>query len=172
MLIRDLDELLRIAADLRERGRKIVFTNGCYDLLHVGHVRCLTEARALGDCLIVGVNSDDSVRMYKHPALPVQPAYERAEILLALGCVDHVYIFDTPTVDAILDALRPDIYAKGREYTIDTVPERDTLMRYGGVLHGVGDEKTHATSEMIRRIADIERRMSEGASHTREGDSR
>src|SRR5688572_20137581 len=125
-------EQLRQAVEaIRAAGQTIAFTNGCYDLLHVGHVRSLQGARRCGDRLVVGVNSDASVKRNKGPNLPIVPAVERAEVLAGLACVDHVLIFDDPTVDALLELIRPDAYCKGPEYTVETLPERDTVKRLG-----------------------------------------
>lgn len=146
-------ERLREAVEsIRAAGEAIAFTNGCYDLLHVGHVRSLAGARRCGDRLIVGVNSDRSVQRNKGPNLPIVPEAERAELLAALVCVDHVFIFDDPTVDALLELIRPDAYCKGPEYTVETLPERDTVKRLGIRFEQVGDPKDHSTTALIRRI--------------------
>src|SRR5881275_839903 len=114
-----LEELSERSEQLRAAGKKLVATNGCFDLLHVGHVRYLQAARALGDLLIVGLNSDASVRAYKGPGRPLVPQDERAELLAALRCVDYVVIFDEPTASALVSALQPDIYVKGGDYRAD-----------------------------------------------------
>lgn len=150
--VADHDRLQEIVRERRGRGETIVFTNGVFDLLHVGHVRCLEGARALGDFLVVAVNSDASVRRYKGPHLPVQPLAERAEIVAALRAVDVVTSFDEPDVRGLLDLLRPDVHAKGSDYTEATVPEREVVLAYGGRIAITGDEKTHATRDLIRRI--------------------
>jgi len=126
--------------------------NGCFDLLHVGHTRYLQEAKAMGDILLVAINSDRSVARIKGPGRPLQSEDERSEILGALECVDYVTIFDAATVDGILLQLRPDIHAKGTDYTRETVPERDTVRSYGGKVAIVGDPKNHSTRELIDRI--------------------
>ena len=126
--------------------------NGCFDLLHVGHTRYLQEAKAMGDILLVAINSDRSVAQIKGPGRPLQSEDERSEILGALECVDYVTIFDAATVDGILLQLRPDIHAKGTDYTRETVPERDTVRSYGGKVAIVGDPKNHSTRELIDRI--------------------
>lgn len=153
--IRDRALLAALVADHRARGESIVLANGCFDLLHVGHVRYLEAAKAEGDVLIVAINSDASVRRHKPDGLrPLMPATERADILQALAAVDYVTIFDEPTVDAVLEALRPDVHAKGTDYTPETIPERATVERYGGRIAIVGDAKEHSTSDLIARIQD------------------
>ena len=151
-LVRDRDELARILEREKAAGRRIVFTNGTFDLLHVGHLRSLVDARGRGDRLVVAVNSDASVRSYKGPGLPIQPEDERAELLCGLRCVDYVTIFDEPTVDALLRLLQPNVHAKGTEYDPATIPERDSVLSYGGEIAIVGDPKAHSTSWLIRRI--------------------
>ncbi len=137
----------------RDAGHRIVFANGCFDLLHVGHVRYLTAARALGDTLVVGINADDAVRQLKGPSRPVMPDAERAEIIAALACVDFVTIFPELTVENLLRALRPDIHAKGTDYTPDSVPERAIVREYGGEVAIVGDPKDHSTTDLLRQVA-------------------
>lgn len=144
----------RVAA-ARENGARIVLANGCFDVLHVGHVRYLAGASELGDLLIVGINSDQQVAAQKGPGRPVLPADERAEIVSALGSVSYVTIFDEPTVEQLLLALKPDVHAKGTDYTTDTVPERDVVRSYGGHVAIVGDPKDHSTSEIISRIGGL-----------------
>src|SRR5581483_3044941 len=136
-------------AQWRRAGEKIVLTNGCFDLLHVGHVRYLHAAKALGGRVIAAVNSDDSVRNLKGPGRPLMPAEERAEILAALEDVDAVVIFDEPDVRALIREIRPDIHAKGTDYTLETVPERDAVAECGGRVAIVGVPKDHSASEMI-----------------------
>ncbi len=150
--IRSLDELRRDVAAARARGQRIVLANGCFDLLHVGHVRYLQAARRLGDLLIVGVNSDAAVRALKGEGRPILPAEERAEIVAAFACVDYVVIFDDVTVAPLLEALRPDVHAKGTDYTPETVPEREIVRGYGGRVAIVGDEKCHSSRDVIARI--------------------
>lgn len=137
---------------IRAAGESIALTNGCYDLLHVGHVRSLQGARQAADRLIVGVNSDASVKRNKGPKLPIVPELERAELLAALACIDLVFIFDDPTVDSLLELIQPDVYCKGPEYTVETLPERDTVKRLGIRFAQVGDPKDHSTTALIRRI--------------------
>lgn len=144
----------RVAA-ARENGARIVLANGCFDVLHVGHVRYLAGASELGDLLIVGINSDQQVAAQKGSGRPVLPAEERAEIVSALESVSYVTIFDEPTVEQLLLALKPDVHAKGTDYTTDTVPERDVVRSYGGHVAIVGDPKDHSTSEIISRIGGL-----------------
>lgn len=134
----------------RRAGERIVLANGNFDLLHVGHVRYLKGAKELGGKLIVAINSDESVRALKGDGRPVMPAEERAEIVAALEDVDAVVIFPELDVRGLIRELRPDIQAKGTDYTVDSVPERDTLAEYGGRVAIVGDAKDHSTSEIIR----------------------
>jgi len=136
----------------RERGLKVVFANGCFDVLHVGHVRYLQGARQLGDMLVVGINSDDQVAIQKGDGRPIVRATERAEIVASLEAVDYVTVFDEPTVESLLLMLKPDFHAKGRDYTEETVPERNVVRSYGGRVAIVGDSKDHSTSELVRRF--------------------
>jgi len=141
----------RLAAE-REQGRRIVLANGCFDVLHVGHVRYLSGAKAEGDVLVVAVNSDSSVTNLKGPGRPVLPEQERAELVSALGVVDYVVIFDEPTVELLLEALRPDVHAKGTDYTAETVPERDVAAKLGVRVAIVGDDKRHSTCDLLARL--------------------
>src|SRR6266571_4964136 len=152
-LILDRETLLARVAAARQKGSSLVLANGCFDVLHVGHVRYLEGARALGDLLVVGVNSDVQVAVLKGADRPIMPASERAEIVASLDAVDLVTIFDEPTVETLLLALKPDIHAKGTDYTEETVPERAAVLSYGGRVAIVGDEKEHSTSQMIDRLA-------------------
>lgn len=143
--------------DLRQRvdawrraGERVTLANGSFDLLHVGHVRYLRGAKVLGGKLVVAINSDESVRALKGEGRPVMPAEERAEIVAALADVDAVVIFPELDVRAIIREIRPDIQAKGTDYTADSVPERDVVAQYGGRVAIVGDPKDHSTSEIIR----------------------
>jgi len=135
----------------RSAGDKIILANGCFDVLHVGHVRYLGAAKALGGRLIVAVNSDASTRALKGNGRPRMPQQERAEILGALEAVDAVIIFDELDVRGLIELLRPDIQAKGTDYTRDTVPERDTVIACGGRVEIVGDAKDHSTTELLRK---------------------
>ncbi len=135
----------------KKKGRSVVLANGCFDLLHAGHVRYLQGARSLGDLLVVGINSDDQVARLKGQGRPILPERDRAEIVASIEVVDLVTIFDEPTVTELLLAIRPDIHAKGTDYTEETVPERDVIRSFGGCVRIVGDPKDHSTSELIRR---------------------
>jgi rfaE bifunctional protein nucleotidyltransferase chain/domain len=150
--IKSLAELETIVPEIRASGRKVVFANGCFDLIHVGHIRYLRNARALGDVLILGVNSDACVAALKGKGRPLQPEAERTEILASLECVDYVLLFDDPTVDGILRSLKPDIHAKGTDYTEESVPERETVLAYGGRIAIAGDPKNHSTRDLIQTI--------------------
>jgi rfaE bifunctional protein nucleotidyltransferase chain/domain len=147
------EELARRLADERAAGRTIAFANGCFDLLHVGHIRYLESASREADILVVAVNDDESVRRLKGEGRPILPAADRAELVAALRCVDYVVIFPEPTVGPLLTSLRPDVHCKGTDYTIDSVPERDIVLAYGGRTAIVGDPKDHSTRELLSRIA-------------------
>src|SRR5262245_51014185 len=148
----DREELKKRVAAARAHGARIVFANGCFDVLHVGHIRYLAGARALGDVLVVGINSDEQVAIQKGDGRPLLPASQRAEIVAALESVTFVTIFDEPSVEQLLLALKPDVHAKGTDYTVDTVPERDVVRSYGGQVAIVGDPKNHSTSSIIARL--------------------
>jgi D-glycero-beta-D-manno-heptose 1-phosphate adenylyltransferase len=150
--IKSLEELQTIVPAIQVTGRKVVFANGCFDLIHAGHIRYLQNARALGDLLILGINSDASVAALKGAGRPLQSATDRAEILSSMDCVDYVLLFNTPTVDDILKVLKPDIHAKGTDYTEASVPERATVRSYGGRVAIVGDAKNHSTKDLIETI--------------------
>ncbi|MEP6769548.1 MAG: adenylyltransferase/cytidyltransferase family protein [Acidobacteriota bacterium] len=150
-------ELLAMAGEQRAAGRRIVFANGAFDLLHAGHVRYLEAAKREGDWLAVGVNSDRSVRAAKGDGRPIIPERERAEIVAALRCVDAVVLFDEDSPAELLGAFHPDVHAKGTDYRVETVPERGVVAAYGGKTVIVGDPKEHATTDLIERIAKIER---------------
>lgn len=137
----------------RAAGRTVAFANGCFDLLHVGHVRYLESAAREADVLVVAVNDDDSVRRLKGEGRPILAAAHRAELVAALRCVDYVVIFPEPTVGPLLDELRPDVHCKGTDYTLDTVPERDIVKAYGGRIAIVGDPKDHSTRDLLARIS-------------------
>lgn len=149
------DAACRVEA-CRERGETVVFTCGCFDVLHVGHVRSLRAARALGDRLMIGLNTDDSVRALKGEGRPLFPAAERAEVLAALDAVDWIVLVPDLTMDRVLDAVRPHVYAKGTDYTIDTIPERATVRAYGGQLAIVGDPKTRSSRQFRLQRVDNE----------------
>ncbi len=146
------DVLQQRLAEHRRRGERIVLANGCFDLLHVGHIRYLGGARGEGDVLVVGVNSDASERALKSDGRPILPAQARAELVAALAAVDYVVIFDEPNVEALLTALRPDVHAKGTDYTTETVPERELAARLGVRIAIVGDPKQHSTRELLTRL--------------------
>lgn len=129
-----------------------MFANGCFDVLHVGHIRYLQGAKSLGDLLVVGVNSDRQVAVLKGPGRPIMPDTERAEMVASIAAVDFVTVFDEPTVENLLLALRPDVHAKGTDYTEETVPEREVVRSYGGRVAIVGDPKNHSTSEILDRL--------------------
>jgi rfaE bifunctional protein nucleotidyltransferase chain/domain len=147
MKLRVLEELPGLLA-----GKKIVLANGCFDILHVGHVRYLEGARRLGDTLVVAINSDRSVSALKGAGRPILNEKERSALVSALRCVDHVVVFDEPDVTRVLDLLRPAIHAKGTDYTEATVPERQKVLAYGGKVRITGDPKDHSTKDVIRRI--------------------
>lgn len=147
------EALLARAAAWRAEGRTIAFANGCFDLLHVGHIRYLEAAAAEGDVLVVAVNDDESVRRLKGEGRPILPAEHRAELVAALRAVDLVVVFPEPTVAPLLEALRPDVHCKGTDYSVETVPERETVRAYGGRTAIVGDPKDHSTRDLLARIA-------------------
>jgi rfaE bifunctional protein nucleotidyltransferase chain/domain len=144
------DQLKERVAEWRRDGARVTLANGCFDLLHVGHVRYLRAARELGGKLVVAINSDDSVRGLKGPGRPLMPAEERAEILAALADVDAVVIFPEKDVRAIIREIRPEFQAKGTDYTVESVPERDVVEACGGRVAIVGDPKDHSATEIIR----------------------
>jgi len=146
------DALASWVAEQRRAGRTIAFANGVFDMLHVGHVRYLEGARQEADVLVVAVNDDATVRMLKGADRPVLPAADRAELVAALRCADAVVIFPEPTVTPLLDLLRPDVHCKGTDYTVDSVPERETVRAYGGRTAIVGDPKDHSTRDLLRAI--------------------
>ena len=150
----DVSEAAQLARRLRGDGQRIVLANGCFDLLHVGHIRYLHAARELGDVLFVGINGDAAVTRLKGRGRPLMPAAERAEILSALRDVDHVVVFDDDTADALVNALRPDVHAKGTDYTETTVPEGATVRAAGGRVAIAGDPKDHSTRDLIGLIAE------------------
>jgi len=153
MKLRDLNELPALL-----RGRKVVLANGCFDILHVGHLRYLEGARALGDVLLVAVNSDVSVRRIKDPGRPLLTQDERVSLVSAIRFVDYVVLFDEPDVSRILEVLKPAIHAKGTDYTEQTVPERAKVLEYGGAVRIAGDEKNHSTRDIIERILNAKRK--------------
>jgi D-glycero-beta-D-manno-heptose 1-phosphate adenylyltransferase len=146
------EALLARTREDRAAGRSIAFANGCFDLLHVGHTRYLQAAAAEADRLVVAINDDESVRRLKGDGRPILSASDRAELVAALRGVDYVVVFDEPTVTPLLLALKPDVHCKGTDYTVDTVPERDTVRAYGGRIAIVGDPKDHSTRDLLGRI--------------------
>ena len=144
----------------RATGETIILANGCFDLLHVGHVRYLTAAKEIGGTLVVGLNSDRQANFLKGEGRPFMPEQERAELISALKCVDLVTIFDEPTVEQLIRTIRPDFHAKGTDYTTDSVPERDIVRECGGQVVITGDPKDHSSTELIgkRRGGEEEKR--------------
>jgi D-beta-D-heptose 7-phosphate kinase/D-beta-D-heptose 1-phosphate adenosyltransferase len=152
MPVLSLPDAVALARDLESAGKRVVFTNGVFDVLHSGHVRYLQVARREGDALIVGINSDRSARGNKGPDRPITPAAERAEIVAALGCVDAVVIFDEDTPDAIIRAVQPDVLVKGADWPADQIVGRDTVEARGGRVVRVPIEAGHSTTEIVERI--------------------
>jgi rfaE bifunctional protein nucleotidyltransferase chain/domain len=151
-LVVTLDALEGIVAELRAAGRTIALANGCFDLLHVGHVRYLEGAAAEADVLVLAINNDDSVRALKGEGRPIMPDHDRAEVLAALRAVDYVVVFGGLTVGEILLRLKPDVHCKGTDYTVENVPERPIVESYGGRTAIVGDPKDHSTRDLLARI--------------------
>ena len=147
MKLQRIEQLSQVLA-----GKKVVLANGCFDILHVGHLRYLEAARKMGDVLVVAINSDKSVRLIKDEGRPIMNENERVTLVSALACVDYVVLFDEPDVNRVLDALRPLIHAKGADYTEETVPERQKVLAYGGDVRIAGDPKDHSTRDIIRKI--------------------
>ncbi len=146
------ERLRELLAEHKRAGAKVVFANGCFDTLHVGHIRYLEGARREGDILVVGVNGDSSVCDLKGPGRPILPESARAELVAALRAVDYVVLFSDPNVEALLDFLRPDVHAKGTDYSVDTVPERATAARLGIRVAIVGDPKDHSTRDFLESV--------------------
>ena len=146
------DELARIVAACKAEGKSVVFANGAFDLLHVGHIRYLQGAATEGDVLVVALNSDESVRQLKGEGRPVVPLTERLEIVSAVECIDYMTTFSETKVTKLLLLLKPDVHAKGTDYTINTVPEVETVRSYGGRVAIVGDPKDHSTTDILARI--------------------
>ena len=155
-VVKTLDEPKSIVEREKNQGKRIIFGNGCFDLLHVGHVRYLKGAKALGDLLIVAVNDDSSVTGLGKRKRVVTPALERAEIIAALDSVDYVILFSEPNVENLLRTLQPHIHAKGTDYTEESVPEGEIVRAYGGRVAIVGDPKDHSTRDLIKAIKEIE----------------
>jgi rfaE bifunctional protein nucleotidyltransferase chain/domain len=146
------DAVISETRSARQAGKTIVLANGCFDVLHAGHIRYLQGARELGDVLVVAINADDQVKLLKGSGRPILAERERAELVASLEVVDFVTIFDEPTVEQLLLAIKPDVHAKGTDYTEETVPERDVVRSFGGRIAIVGDPKNHSTSEMLKRF--------------------
>ena len=153
--VKSLNEMVEIRLQLRAQRKRLVFTNGCFDILHVGHVRYLNEARAMGDKLAVGLNSDESVRKNKGEGRPIVPAPERAEVLAALACVDYVFLFDEPTPERVIDAIVPDVLVKGADWGISEIVGRDTVEKAGGVVKNIPLTEGASTTKIIRKILQI-----------------
>lgn len=141
----------------RDAGEKIILANGCFDLLHVGHIRYLTAAKAIGGTLVVGLNSDRQANLLKGEGRPFMPERERSELIAALRCVDLVTVFDEPTVEQLIRTIRPDFHAKGTDYTTDSVPERDIVRECGGQVVITGDPKDHSSTELLRTTGEKRR---------------
>ena len=148
-----VEQLMEEIARERAAGRTVALANGCFDVLHVGHVRYLQGAAAEADRLIVAINDDESVADLKGPGRPILPASDRAELVASLRGVDYVVTFGERTVERLLRLIKPDVHCKGTDYTVDSVPERSIVLEYGGRTAIVGDPKQHATRELIARIA-------------------
>jgi rfaE bifunctional protein nucleotidyltransferase chain/domain len=150
--LKSLGELEELVSRLKKQGKRVVLANGCFDLLHVGHVRYLKAAKALGDCLIVALNSDRSARTLKGQGRPVMVAEERAEIVCAFHCVDYCFVFDEATLDDAILRLKPDVHAKGTDYREENVPERSSVLAIGGRVAIAGDDKTHASRDLVELV--------------------
>ena len=150
--IKSLQQLKKIVKLLKLQGKTVVLANGCFDLLHVGHIRYLEASKKLGDILVVAINSDRSIRVIKDPQRPIIGEKARAEIVAALAAVDYVVLFDEKQVVRVLEELQPAIQAKGTDYTVNSVPERDLVKSYGGRVAIAGDKKDHATKDLIKSI--------------------
>ncbi len=138
--------------DLRAQNKKIVFTNGCFDIIHAGHVRYLTQAKSFGDILIVGLNNDESVRRLKGESRPINPEQDRAEVLLGLKAVDYVILFGEKTAESLISEVRPDIYVKGGDYNLENLPEAKIVMSYGGKVEFINLVAGRSTTNIIKKI--------------------
>ena len=148
----DRNELVQEVAQLQAAGRKVVFTNGCFDILHAGHVRYLNAARAAGDVLVLGLNSDVSVRRLKGKSRPINGEEDRAEVLAGLAAVDYVVIFDEPTAEPLVELLKPDVYVKGGDYTVERLPEARIVASYGGETVLIPEVPGRSSTNMIKKI--------------------
>lgn len=146
------DKIAAFCQVLREGGQRVVFTNGCFDILHAGHVRYLKKARSFGDCLVLGLNTDASVRGIKGPTRPINNELDRAEVAGALASVDYVVLFDEPTAEALIQEVHPDVYVKGGDYTIETLPEGQIVLGYGGRVELVTLVEGRSTTNVIAKI--------------------
>ena len=146
------EDIEKFCEVLRKSGKRVVFTNGCFDILHAGHVRYLEKARALGDCLVLGLNSDASVRRLKGPSRPVNREEDRAEVVGALKSVDYVTVFDEPTASELIALVKPAVYAKGGHYTLDTLPEAKIVQSYGGEVAFIDLVEGRSTTNIIEKI--------------------
>ena len=151
MLI-DRKDATNFCEGMRRQGKKIVFTNGCFDIIHAGHVRYLTTAKNFGDVLIIGLNTDDSVRRLKGASRPINTQADRAEVLLGLKAVDHVVYFGEQTAENLIAEVKPDIYVKGGDYTLETLPEAAIVQKYGGRVELVNLVEGHSTTNVINKI--------------------
>ena len=152
MLI-DRNLIVETCKEIRQGGKKIVFTNGCFDILHVGHVRYLTTAKSFGDILIVGLNTDESVTKLKGENRPINNEKDRAEVLLGLKAVDYVVLFGERTAENLVSEIRPDVYVKGADYTVDKIPEAKIVQSYGGKIELIKFVDGHSTTNIIRKIS-------------------
>ena len=152
MKVYSLNNLPNLIEKLREDDKKIVFANGCFDILHVGHIRYLEHAKSLGDILFVGINNDASESQLKGHGRPIMQEEDRIEIVAALECVNYVVPFSDLTVENLLRTIKPAIHAKGTDYTAETVPEQDIVLSYGGQVAITGDKKNHSTTDIIKKI--------------------
>ena len=146
------NDLVQEIARLQAAGRKVVFTNGCFDILHAGHVRYLNAARAAGDVLVLGLNSDASVRRLKGESRPINEEEDRAEVLAGLAAVDYVVIFDEPTAEPLVELLKPDVYVKGGDYTVERLPEARIVASYGGETVLIPEVPGRSSTNMIKKI--------------------
>ena len=151
-MIIDRDKIADFCQVLRDGGQKVVFTNGCFDILHAGHVRYLNKARSFGDCLVLGLNTDSSVRRIKGPSRPINNELDRAEVVVALKAVDYVVLFDEPTAEDLIRQVHPDVYVKGGDYTIETLPEGQIVLGYGGRVELVNLVEGRSTTNVIAKI--------------------
>lgn len=151
-MIIDRDKIADFCQVLRDGGQKVVFTNGCFDILHAGHVRYLNKARSFGDCLVLGLNTDSSVSRIKGPSRPINSELDRAEVVGALKSVDYVVLFDEPTAEELIRQVHPDVYVKGGDYTIETLPEGQIVLGYGGSVELVNLVEGRSTTNVIAKI--------------------